>query len=54
MWCSGIDCSDSHRPWYMRADAPGDVTDKVIFGLSKVHDEMLPHIQNFARPIEVH
>ena len=33
----------------MRDDAPGDLQDKVIFGLSKVHDEMLPHIQNFRR-----
>ena len=39
--------------WYMRDDAPGDLQDKVIFGLSKVHDEMLPHIQNFAQKIEV-
>jgi hypothetical protein len=37
---------DTGSPWYMRTDAPGDVADKVIFGLSKVHDEMLPHIQN--------
>jgi hypothetical protein len=44
---------DPGSPWYMRGDAPGDVTDKVIFGLAKVHDEMLPHIQNFARRIEV-
>jgi hypothetical protein len=44
---------DTESPWYMRADAPGDVTDKVIFGLSKVHDEMLPRIQNFAQRIEV-
>jgi hypothetical protein len=44
---------DTESPWYMRAHAPADVTDKVIFGLSKVHGEMLPHIQKFARRIEV-
>jgi hypothetical protein len=44
---------DPGSPWYMRDDAPSDLYDKVIFGLSKVHDAMLPHIQNFAQKIEV-
>jgi hypothetical protein len=44
---------DTDSPWYLRADAPDDVTDKVILGLSKVHGEMLPHIHNFAQQIEM-
>src|SRR5262249_6989159 len=31
---------DPGSPWCMSADAPGDVTEKVIFRLAKIHDEI--------------
>jgi hypothetical protein len=44
---------DPDSPYYMRNDTPRAVTAAVVRALAKVQDEMLPHVRNFARRIEV-